>query len=98
MQAKFRAERDEIVKAGVAKRYLPAIMDKADELAKKSDAALAAGRLLQANEAIRQARWQLPYHPLGLPEHLSRVIGNMAHLALRHGKARSTPSPTARTV
>lgn len=81
LQAKYRQERDKIVKDGIAKRYIPAIMEKAEELAKKSDAALAAGRLAQAGEAIRQARWQLPYLPIGLPDHISRVIGN---LRLRH--------------
>jgi WD40 repeat protein len=81
VQAKYRAERDQIVKDGIAKRFLPAIMDKADELAKKSDTALAGGRLLQASEAIRQARWQLPYQPIGVPDNVSRIIGN---LRLRH--------------
>src|ERR1051325_4427256 len=60
LQAKYREERDKIVKEGIAKRFIPVLMDKAEELAKKSDTALAAGRLLQASEAIRQARWQLP--------------------------------------
>lgn len=81
LQAKYRVELDKVVKEGIAKRFLPAIMDKADELAKKSDAALAAGRFAQASEAIRQARWQLPYQPIGLPDHVSRVIGNVR---LRH--------------
>src|SRR4051812_14397058 len=76
LQAKYREERDKIDKAGIAKRFLPAIMDKADELAKKSDGAMRAGRLAQAAEAIRQARWQLPYVPAGLPDNISRVIGN----------------------
>ena len=83
VQAKFRAERETIVQNGIAKRFLAAIMDKADELAKKSDTALAAGRLAQASEAIRQARWQLPYQPLSVPEHVSRIIGN---LRLRHSR------------
>lgn len=81
LQAKFRAERDKIVKDGIAQRFIPAILDKADELAKKSETALAGGRLFQATEAIRQARWQLPYQPIGVPDHVSRIIGN---LRLRH--------------
>ena len=36
LQAKYRDERDKIVKAGIAKRFLPAIMDNAEEPAKKS--------------------------------------------------------------
>lgn len=83
LQAKYREERDKIVKAGIAKRFLPAIMDKAEELAKKSEGALTGGRLLQASEAIRQARWQLPYQPIGVPDHVSRIIGN---LRLRHSR------------
>src|SRR5205814_6521 len=81
VQAKYRAEHDQLVKAGIAKRFLPAIMDKAQELAKRSESALADGRLAQASEAIRQARWQLPYQPVGVPDHVSRIIGN---LRLRH--------------
>ncbi len=81
LQAKYAAERDKITKEGTAKRFIPALMDKAEELAKKSEAALAGGRLLQASEAIRQARWQLPYQPIGVPDHVSRIIGN---LRLRH--------------
>ena len=87
VQAKYRAERDKIVKDGSAKRFLPAIMDKAEELAKKSDAALVGGRLLQASEAIRQARWQLPYQPIGVPDNVSRIIGN---LRLRHSREINT--------
>src|SRR5207253_1214039 len=50
----------------------------------KAESALAAGRLLQAAEAIRQARWQLPYQAPGTPdEHVARVIGNPR---LRHAE------------
>ena len=38
---------------------------------------------LQASEAIRQARWQLPYQPIGVPDNVSRIIGN---LRLRHSR------------
>jgi WD40 repeat protein len=81
LQAKYKEEHDAAVRTGVAKRFIPAILDKAEELAKKSTDALAGGRLLQASEAIRQARWQLPYQPIGVPDHVSRIIGN---LRLRH--------------
>ena len=81
LQAKYQEEHDAAVRTGVAKRFIPAIMDKAEELAKKSTEALAGGRLLQASEAIRQARWQLPYQPIGVPDNVSRIIGN---LRLRH--------------
>src|ERR1019366_4240557 len=76
LQTTYRTERDRIIKAGLNTGFLPAIMNKADELAKKSAGALAAGRLIQANDAIRQARWQLPYRPTGSPDHIARIIGN----------------------
>src|SRR5262249_11880445 len=47
-----------------------------------ADAALEAGRLLQATEAFRQARWQLPYQGPSFPDHVARVFGN---LRVRHG-------------
>ena len=83
LQAKFKEERDKIVKTGIAQRFIPAILEKSEELAKKSETALAGGRLLQASEAIRQARWQLPYQPIGVPDNVSRIIGN---LRLRHSR------------
>ncbi len=39
------------------------------------------GRLQQASEAYRQARWQLPYQSIQVPDHVSRIFGNMR---LRH--------------
>jgi WD40 repeat protein len=84
LAAQYQAERDEALKTGVAKRFQPALLEKADELAKKAQAALAGGRLLQASEALRQARWQLPYQVPGTPaEHVARIIGNPR---LRHGQ------------
>jgi WD40 repeat protein len=82
-QAKYQIERDDAIKSGAAKRFLPILMEKAEELAKKGEAALASGRLLQASEALRQARWQLPYQSPQVPkDFVARVIGN---LRLRHG-------------
>jgi len=81
---KYQAERDAAIKQGIARRFLPALMDRADVLAKKSEAALSAGRFLQATEAIRQARWQLPYQSPNTPtEFVARIIGNPR---LRHGQ------------
>jgi hypothetical protein len=82
LAAKYRAERDHVVSAGVARRFPPALFAKADEIAKRGEAALQSGRLLQASEAFRQARWQLPYQSLQVPDHVSRILGNMR---LRHG-------------
>ena len=83
LQAKYQAEHAAVVKDGSAKRFLPILLDKAQEMAKKGEAALASGRLLQANEAFRQARWQLPYQSHQVPkDFVARIIGN---LRLRHG-------------
>jgi len=82
LQASYRAERAQVDKAGLAKRFLPVLVDRADAMAKKADAARAAGRLLQASELLRQARWQLPYQSPQAPDHVARILGN---LRLRHG-------------
>lgn len=81
LQAKYQAERDKVVKDGIAKRFLPVLLEKAEEIAKRGEAALTSGRLLQASEAFRQARWQLPYQSTQVPDHVARVLGN---LRLRH--------------
>jgi WD40 repeat protein len=81
LQAAYQTEHARVVKEGIAERFLPGLRDKAEEIAKKAEAALAAGRFLQAAEAYRQARWQLPYQPGTMPNHVRRVLGN---LRLRH--------------
>src|SRR5262245_12837449 len=43
LQAKFRKERDGLVQGGAAKRFLPVLMDKAEDFGKRADAALASG-------------------------------------------------------
>src|SRR5262245_62041225 len=83
LQSKFRQERDQVIKTGAGKRFLPILLDKAEDFGKRADAALDAGRLLQASELFRQARWQLPYQSAQVPEHVSRILGN---LRLRHGQ------------
>ncbi|MBX9680534.1 MAG: hypothetical protein K2X38_17390 [Gemmataceae bacterium] len=83
LQAKFNQERQQVVKEGIAERFQPGLLEKADELAKKAESAMSGGRMLQAAETIRQARWQLPYQPKEMPPHISRVLGN---LRLRHGQ------------
>src|SRR4029450_5355443 len=80
---KYRAERAAVTKEGAANRFLPILLDKAEQMAERGETALKAGRLLQANELFRQARWQLPYQShQGPKEFDARVIGN---LRLRHG-------------
>jgi WD40 repeat protein len=82
LKQRYQAERDALVKSGAATRFLPSLLDYAQSIAKRGDAALDDGRLLQASEAFRQARWQLPYQGPHFPEHVARVFGN---LRLRHG-------------
>src|SRR5262245_9380760 len=81
-QEKYRKERDGLVKTGWAKRFLPVLVDKAEQMGKRADEALKQNRLLQASELYRQARWQLPYQSPNVPEKdVARVLGN---LRLRH--------------
>ncbi len=81
LQAKFLAERAAVVKSGAAKRFVPILFQKADSFGKRADAFLQAGRLPQASEFYRLARWELPYQRPGLPEHVGHIIGGMR---LRH--------------
>jgi len=75
LQAKYQAERAQVLKLGSAKRFVPILFDKAEEIAKRGEAALASGRLLQAHEAFRQARWQLPYESPQVPKQfVARII------------------------
>jgi WD40 repeat protein len=71
MQAKFQAEREQAVKA----RFPAEALARADELARRAEAALAANNPAAALRYFRDARWQLPYLPAGLPEHVVRVFG-----------------------
>jgi len=83
LQAKFRKERDSLVQNGGARRFLPVLLDRANEFGKRADDALTAGRFLQASELFRQARWQLPYQSPQVPDNVQRILGN---LRLRHGQ------------
>jgi WD40 repeat protein len=84
LQRQFRSERDEVIRQGLDKRFLPVLLEKAEEIGKRADTALAEGRLLQASEGYRQARWQLPYQSPQVPtEHVARILGN---LRLRHAQ------------
>src|SRR5581483_5062623 len=81
LQAKYRAERDRVTRDGTAQRFPAVLLERAEEMAKKGDDALAGGRLAQAREAFRQARWQLPYQTKAVPPHVARILGS---LRLRH--------------
>lgn len=71
LKEKFAGEREEAVKA----KFPPEALARADEFAKRAEAALKADDLKTAGRYFRDARWQLPYLPVGLPPHVSRVFG-----------------------
>ena len=50
-------------------------LGRADELVKRAEAAVAGGNFKAALRNLRDARWQLPYLPPGLPAHVTRVLG-----------------------
>src|SRR4051794_6793616 len=58
-----------------AKRYPAEALAGADKAAGQAEKALTAGDAKAAARLGRDARWQLPYTPPGLPEHVVRVLG-----------------------
>ena len=66
----FKAEREAAVKA----KFAPESLARADELAKRGEAAVAAGDP-KAARYFRDARWQVPHLPANLPPHVARVFG-----------------------
>ena len=68
---KFRAERAEALKA----KFPPEALVRADDLAKRADAAAKENNPKAAARYLRDARWQLPYLPADLPPHVTRVFG-----------------------
>jgi WD40 repeat protein len=77
LQKKYAEEREQSVKA----KYPAESLARADDFAKRAEAAAKAGNDKVAARYIRDARWQLPYLPIGLPEHVTRVLGEAR---LRH--------------
>src|SRR5439155_22409090 len=59
LQNKYRADRAAAEKAGLDKVFSPEWFDRAADLAKSGDAALGAGRLLEAATDFRRARWEI---------------------------------------
>lgn len=84
---KFKAER-----AAAAAGVAPDALAPADDLAARAAAAKAAGNLKAAARYYRDARWQLPYLPPGLPPHVARVLGDSR---MRHP---DPPGPANRGV
>jgi hypothetical protein len=76
LQTKYQEERDKAVASKLAEKFSPQALQKAEQFAKRGATALAAGRLVEASDAFREARWMLPAASTDLPEHLARVFGN----------------------
>lgn len=74
---KFRDERAADLKLGEPADRMAA----ADQYAAKAEAAAKAENYALAAKLLREARWALPARPLGLPDHVERVIG---YVRLRH--------------
>src|SRR5258708_24875202 len=70
VQQKYQAELKAATGAGVTKKFAPEMVERAGEWAKKGEDSLAAGRLVEARDAFRKARWQLPILPAEFPEHV----------------------------
>ncbi|MCI0701584.1 MAG: hypothetical protein L0241_10920 [Planctomycetia bacterium] len=71
IKEKFQTEREQALKA----KFPPDTLTKADELVKRAEEALKAENFKAAFRNYRDARWQLPYLPPGLPPHVTRVLG-----------------------
>ena len=84
LQEAYQTERRQTDETGVAGRFPPQTLQRAEGVARQGDAALAAGLLDEATQAFREARWLLPSLPSDFPEHVGRVLGNAR---LRHGGA-----------
>ena len=76
---KFKVEREQALKAN----FPVEAMTRADDLAKRADAAVATNAPRAAARYYRDARWQLPYLPVNLPPHVVRVFGESR---MRHAK------------
>src|SRR5216684_5771146 len=74
LQQKFQAERAGAQKSGSAAKFSVELFKQVDLLAKQGETEFAAGRLNEARDAYRAARWYLPVLPPDLPEHVVRVF------------------------
>lgn len=71
LREKYQAERDQALKA----KFPADTLAKADELVARAAAAEKGENFRAALRLVRDARWQLPYLPPGLPPHVTRVLG-----------------------
>lgn len=77
LKAAFADEREQALKA----KFPAETLARSDELAKRAEEALKVENPRAAIRHFRDARWQLPYLPPGLPANVSRVLGESR---LRH--------------
>lgn len=77
LKEKFDGERQE----ALAAKFPGQAFERADELARRALEQQTRGDLKSALRHLRDARWQLPYLPAGLPPHVVRVFGESR---LRH--------------
>ncbi|HEY8506239.1 MAG TPA: hypothetical protein VIL46_16750, partial [Gemmataceae bacterium] len=76
--AKFAQERAEALGAG----FPEPLLERADDLAKRAEAALAQGNAAKAARLYRDARWQVPFRSPAVPPRTARVLGVPR---MRHG-------------
>src|SRR5947209_6322219 len=73
LRDKYHTDRAAAEKAGLDKVFSPEWFGRAADLAKSGDAALAAGRLLEAADNFPRARWEIPALPADFPPHGART-------------------------
>ena len=73
----FQHERTE-----TAQRFPDSALQAADDLIERAKTAQANGNEALARTLIRNARWHLPYVPIGMPKHVVRMLGQGR---FRHG-------------
>ncbi len=71
LREKFQTEREAALKA----KFPADTLTKADDIVKRADEAAKTENFKAAMRHLRDARWQLPYLPPGLPPHVTRVLG-----------------------
>src|SRR5687767_10036507 len=71
LRDKYQTERDQAVKA----KFPADTLVRADDIAKRAGEAEKAKNYKAALRHLRDARWQLPYLPPGLPANVARVLG-----------------------
>src|SRR5262249_1979129 len=76
LQTRVRPQPAQAPPQGLTRKISPHWDQKAHALARRGDEALAAGRLVEAADAFRKARWHLPGPPAGLPDHVARLFGD----------------------